>query len=536
MMLDALIRGLDVRTQRGRAEGVRICDVTDDSRTVMPGSLFIARKGLRFDGRAHIAEALRAGAAAVLIDARDGEPPAGFPSEPGAPPLLVTEDALLASARIAERFYADPSSRLRLVGVTGTNGKTTTCWLIHHLLRSCGHKPGLISTVGIDDGCARAGAVMTTPPAIELSRTLGVMVEAGCDSAVIETSSHALDQCRVAALRFEVGVFTNLTGDHLDYHRSMDDYAAAKARLFASLPETGVAIINGEDEAGARMVRDCRARTLACVFEGADTSLPGERCEVAIDSRGAAGADVRVSGPWGVIESRLPLVGRHNAMNALQAVAAAHALGAPADRLAIALASATSPPGRLEPVTREHDRAEPFTVLVDYAHTDDALQRSLLAARPLVGDGGRLIVVFGCGGDRDRSKRPRMGAAAAAGADVLVLTSDNPRTEDPGAIIRGVLEGVPAEARDRLHIHSDRERAIAFGVQEARAGDVVLIAGKGHEDYQLLPDGAGGIVRRDFDDRSVARSALRQRFDEGSPHGAADPSPATTAARNGAEA
>lgn len=516
MLLDALIAGLDVRPLAPVA-GVRVCDVTDDSRTTVPGTLFIARRGAKYDGRAYADAAVRAGACAVLFDERDGPPPA---LRPGVVPL-VTHDAALAMARLAERFYGDPSSKLRVAAVTGTNGKTTTCWLLHHVLGACGVRAGLISTVAIDDGVSRAPASMTTPPAIEISRTLGVMVESGCAAAVVETSSHALHQRRVAGLRIRVGVFTNLTGDHQDYHPSMDAYAAAKAMLFEMLPPDGAAVVNAEDPASARMVRDCRAPIFSCTFDGGRAYSKGEPCTVHIAESGARGSRLSLRGPWGETNAHLPLVGRHNAMNALQAVCAAHALGADAASFPQALTTATAPPGRLEPVARApagtgRAVAEQFGVYVDYAHTDDALARAIAAARPLVANGGRLIVVFGCGGERDRTKRPRMGETAAQLADLAIVTSDNPRTEDPAAIVRDVLRGVPYERREHVAVEVERDRAIRRAVHEAHPGDVVLIAGKGHEDYQLLPDGKGGIVRRDFDDRHAARAALIERFGQAS--------------------
>jgi UDP-N-acetylmuramoyl-L-alanyl-D-glutamate--2,6-diaminopimelate ligase len=494
---------------------IRVCDLTEDSRTVVPGSLFVARKGAKADGGKFIADALAAGAVAVLTDDAGTTLPRQHGSDPA---LLVADDVPAVSAQIAERFYGHPSSKLRLIGVTGTNGKTTTTWLIHRILNSARMRCGLIGTVVVDDGVQIAAAEMTTPPAIELSRTLSVMVEAGCKAAVMETSSHALHQDRVAALRFDAAVFTNLTGDHLDYHGTMDAYAAAKAKLFQQLPaDKGTAIVNGEDPYTDKILQGCKAPVLRCsVGEGTGRSpLPGgsgnggaSLCRVTALSMSMNGTQVQLDGPWGTIQEHVHLVGRYNLMNVLQAVAACHAIGLTSQSIARGLAGATAPPGRLEPVTPP---GHSFAVFVDYAHTDDALSKVLATVRPLVKSGGRLFVVFGCGGDRDRTKRPRMGAAAAKFADVVIVTSDNPRTESPGSIIDQILAGIPAEQRGKVAVQADRMRAIFHAIALARPGDIVVIAGKGHETEQILPapHAPGGTVSRHFDDREVARAALR---------------------------
>ncbi len=522
-LLSGAVQGAAPDAARVRVEGagdpgaVRICDLTDDSRTVLPGSMFIARAGTKTDGRAFIRDALRAGASAILTD--DTGTPVDLPGEHRVP-VVYAGSAALASAFFAERFYGAPSSSLDLIGITGTNGKTTTAHLVHQLLNESGVRCGLIGTVQIDDGREVAAATLTTPPATELSRTLATMVESGCRAAVMEVSSHALDQGRVAALRYDVAVFTNLTGDHLDYHGTMEAYASAKARLFAMLPPQGWAIVNEEDPWCGRMLRDCRARVIRCRIadegappaERAPMNGAGGEAVAAIRSATLSGTVVELCGPWGRCEVVLPLVGRHNVMNALQAVCAAWCVGVAPRTLIERIGRAGAPPGRLEPVTTPGD---PFAVLVDYAHTDDALEKVLTTLRRVLGGSGRLLVVFGCGGDRDRSKRPRMGSVGSRLADRVLVTSDNPRTEQPGAIIDEILAGVPAERRDRVSVDVDRARAIARAIGEARAGDVVLIAGKGHETYQILPDGRGGTVTRHFDDRDEARSALGSTRGEG---------------------
>ncbi|MBL8763281.1 MAG: UDP-N-acetylmuramoyl-L-alanyl-D-glutamate--2,6-diaminopimelate ligase [Phycisphaerae bacterium] len=514
MELGALIAGLDARPHwvEGGADPrrLRICDLTDDSRTALPGSLFIARGGGRADGRRFIPDAIALGAVAVLAEGEETElPDAARAAVSRSGAVLVTCGNLpLITARLAERFYGAPSSRLRLIGVTGTNGKTTTTFLVHQMLDRASDRCGLIGTVCVDDGCEVAPAALTTPPATELSRTLARMIESGCTACAMEVSSHALHQERVGGLRFGVGVFTNLTRDHLDYHGDMARYAQAKAMLFERLEPGALAIVNADDPAHTRMIRDCPAEIWTCSLgPGSDATCRAQA--------GAGG--VQFTGPWGAFTAPFPLVGEFNLMNGLQAVAAAHRVGSERlnrEALAGLVPSLTAPPGRLQPVT---DVGAALSVYVDYAHTDDALRRALSTLRAsLRGDygtrsRGRLWCVFGCGGDRDRTKRPLMGAAAVELADRVVVTSDNPRTESPHSIIEEILAGVPADRRGGVRIQPERETAIRDAIGAAGPGDVVLIAGKGHEDYQILPDGHGGTVRRHFDDREVACRVLAER-------------------------
>jgi UDP-N-acetylmuramoyl-L-alanyl-D-glutamate--2,6-diaminopimelate ligase len=522
MLLRALTEGLPLTAVPAAAGGgtpasgldVRICDITEDSRTVMPGSLFVARKGEKSDGNAFIDAALRAGAAAVLSD----NPRASLPA--GAKAALLTSDRLpFIVATMAERFFGNPSSRLTMIGVTGTKGKTTCAYLARQLLSvSGGARCGLIGTVCIDDGVEVAPAQLTTPPALELSRTIARMVDAGCAACVMETSSHALDQGRAAGLAFKIGVFTNLGHDHLDYHHTTDAYAGAKARLFAMLPaaaDGGVAVVNADDPWYTAMLRDCPARVVRCTMRARRAvDQPAADCSARTISESRSGTVIDVTAPFTSdrsVQLFLPLLGAHNVMNALQAACVAHACGVDDRTIADTLAAAAAPPGRLEPVTAPD---APFTVYVDYAHTPDSLAAVLAVARRAVEAekaGGRVLVVFGCGGDRDPTKRPKMGGAAAELADLLFVTSDNPRTEDPRAIIEQVVAGVPSTRRGCLRVDADRAAAITAAIAEARPGDVLLIAGKGHEDYQILPAGNGGTRKVHFDDREQAVAALRLR-------------------------
>lgn len=508
--LEALLAGLDATWRPGEdgadIRSIRPRDISEDSRRVTPGCLFVARSGLRSDGGAFVEEAKRLGACAVLTDRARAQRVA---DRTGLPAIGV-DDVPRAGAEVAERFFDHPSRALDLIGVTGTNGKTTVAHLVQRILRACGVECGLIGTVVVDTCRAARPATLTTPPAIEISRALAAMRAAGAKACAIEASSHALEQGRIGALRFCAGVYTNLSGDHLDYHATMEAYAGAKRTLFDALGPDAEAIVNIDDAWADRVTGETRARRVEC------SERPGAACTVRTLDADARSTLLALDGPWGAMEARARLVGAHNAMNLLQALAGAwgamERLGAAPDRMTLeqAARSAAPPPGRLEPVALD-DESPPFSVLVDYAHTDHALEHALRAARGIVADSGKLLVVFGCGGDRDRTKRPRMGRIASELADAAVVTSDNPRTEDPRAIIDEIMEGVPPQRVPACEIEPDRAAAIAIAIERARPGDVVLIAGKGHEDYQLLPDGAGGVQRRPFDDRVEARAALTER-------------------------
>lgn len=535
MLLGQLISGLAISVEApggpasaaGDWSAIRITDITEDSRTVMPGSLFIARKGERSDGRAFASGAARAGAAAVLSETP--APALHLGPHDAAPVMLTTDNLPLITAQLAERFYGSPASKLAMVGVTGTNGKTTIAFLIHRLLNDLGVRTGMMGTVLIDDGTEVAAAQLTTPMALEVSLTLSRMVEAGCSACVMEASSHALDQCRVGApggARFRIGVFTNLTHDHLDYHGTMERYADAKAVLFAGLPtaeQGGLAIVNADDEWSERMIRDTRARVVRCTMRTRHSAgEPVADWSARIIGGDLTGTQVEIFGPWRSAGGepwrvRLPLIGAHNVMNALQAAAVVVGLGIDEARMRDALGRVAAPPGRLEPVSPPES---PLAVLVDYAHTDDALRRVLTLMRATVAarGKGRLWCVFGCGGDRDRTKRPKMGALAAELSDVAIITSDNPRRENPRTIIDEILAGVRPEWRSRVIIEEDRALAIARAVAGASEGDMVLIAGKGHEEYQIVPDGKGSTIKKDFSDRQEARKALSARGIEPDEH------------------
>lgn len=499
---------VSIWTNAKAIDQIRIARVTEDSRRVIHGSLFVARPTRAsnarpdsdlspHDGRRYIPDAVASGAAAVLVENADDLTP-GLPAHIA---TITTDDAPVASAHLAEGFHRNPSDALSLVGITGTNGKTTIAWLVRCILQHAGEKTGTLGTTGVYIGDNHTKTTLTTPFAEDLSRSLAEMVGARCAVATIEVSSHALDQHRADGLSFDIGVFTNLTGDHLDYHETMDRYSAAKSRLFQMLPRDGLAVLNADDPAHTMMLERCGCDVVLCSTGGARAGAI-----VNVLSADRTGMRLSLTGPFGSIERSVPLVGAHNAMNTLQAVVIAHRLGLSTSQVSEALEHVVAPSGRLQPVTSPD---EPIAVFVDFAHTDDALEKSLTAARSIVPQGARLLCVFGCGGDRDRTKRPRMGRIAHTLSDIVVVTSDNPRTEDPLRVIDDILSGIPSCSSEKVvHIDHIREQAIFWAVNHARAGDVVVIAGKGHEDYQLLPDGKGGIVRRDFDDRLVARNAL----------------------------
>lgn len=506
MRIDVMIEGMGMNVVRG--DGAReISGLTDDSREVGEDCAFVARRGEKADARAFIGQALAAGAGAVIC-----EGPVDIEKlDPQGRAVWVLGEGVdqAVSSRLSERFYGEPSKKLKVIGVTGTNGKTTTTFLIQHLLGQMGLRCGLVGTVVVDDGKERKEADQTTPGPIAFSRLLARMVENGCRAAAVEVSSHALDQGRVAGVSFSVGVFTNLTGDHLDYHGTMEAYAGAKAKLFAGLGDEGWAVVNADDPSAGRMIeafgrRDrvvsCRVRNGKAGSE--DEAWPGcHPAAASILELGSGSSLVRMEGPWGSVQVRLPLVGRHNVYNALQALAAANVVVDLSRHLPGAMEKCPAPPGRLEPVVVAGSGLP--GVLVDYAHTHDALENVLLALRPVTA--GRLIVMFGCGGDRDRTKRPKMAAVACRLADRVIVTSDNPRTEEPGAIIQEILTGVPEQARAKVSVEVDRARAIEMAIEGATAQDVVLLAGKGHEDYQVI-----GKTKRHFDDREQAGQVLRK--------------------------
>jgi UDP-N-acetylmuramoyl-L-alanyl-D-glutamate--2,6-diaminopimelate ligase len=480
-----------------------IAGVTSDSRAVKPGFVFVAVRGVSQDGHQFIATAVEAGAALVV-----GEQPQAALKVP----YVLVPDSALVLARLAANFQGNPSHGMLMVGVTGTSGKTTTTYLIESMLTAAGHKTGLIGTVEIRyPGGKTSPATHTTPGAAELQSSLAEMKRAGCTAVVMEVSSHALKQQRSACIAFDAVVFTNLTREHLDFHPDMEDYYASKRRLFTEYAnyshEAGkkpVAAINIEDEYGSRLSKESSFKVFS--YGVGPEGLP-ESLEVATVS--GAKLEIGLNGIRGDVSGVLvhsPLVARFNASNLLGAIAVGKGLGLPDAKVGEGISKVTVP-GRLE---RVPNRAG-IHVLVDYAHKSDALEKVLLALQGVRGQ-HRLITVFGCGGDRDRLKRPVMGKIAVTLSDQVWVTSDNPRTENPDAIIEEIIRGLPQTARkgENYRVEPDRRSAIEGAIAMAKAGDLVLIAGKGHEDYQIISDPSQPSKTRKihFDDREVAALAL----------------------------
>lgn len=467
---------------RGSPE-TEISSIAYDSRKASPGSLFCALGGIKSDGSQFIAEAISRGAVAAL-SAKD---------LPGNYALAISDNPRRAMALAAANFYGFPAAKLTMLGVTGTNGKTTVAYLLYQMARAAGRRAGLIGTVEQRFGEVARPATHTTPESVDLQALLAEMADARTEIVAMEVSSHALSQSRVGGIRYAAAAFTNLTRDHLDYHHTMDDYFEAKSKLFHShLAQQGTAVVGVEDEWSNRLAASLSGRTVwRYGIESGDITV--RNLSMSLD-----GFTADFITPLGTRPVKSPLVGRHNVLNALCATGLSLAAGIPLDAVADALATSNGAPGRLERVPDPAGRR----VFVDYAHTDDALARALDSLRALSPTGSRLVVVFGCGGDRDRGKRPLMGKAAAERADVVVVTSDNPRTEDPDAIIREIVVGIPEK---KSHIVADRAEAIRIALKSAHPGDSILIAGKGHEDYQIV-----GTTKRPFDDRVVAREALRE--------------------------
>jgi UDP-N-acetylmuramoyl-L-alanyl-D-glutamate--2,6-diaminopimelate ligase len=442
---------------------------------VEPGTLFFCVPGEKVDGHDFAAGAVGAGAVALIVERELDLPVA----------QVVVADARAAMAPLAARFWGDPTGELRVVGITGTNGKTTTAFLIREVLEAAGLRTGLLGTVRQVVGGVEEEVERTTPEAIDLQATFRRMLEAGDRACVMEVSSHALALHRADAIHFELALFTNLTQDHLDFHGDMEEYFQSKRRLFEMAPK--ISVVNVDDEYGRRLAEEFDCVTFSAEGVNADFAATG----VSFD---AGGAEFSVAGT--AVRTRLP--GHFNVANALGAFAATTEMGVLAQVAAEGLARSERVPGRFEPV----DEGQDFTVLVDYAHTPDSLENVLRAARRL--SEGRVLAVFGAGGDRDRDKRPKMGRAGASLSDVAIVTSDNPRSEDPEAIIAEVLGGVENGAN--VEVEPDRRAAIALALKQARTGDTVVIAGKGHEQGQEFEDGR----KIPFDDREVAREELRR--------------------------
>lgn len=487
MMLSELIDGLEGAELSGDGS-IPVGGVQTDSRRVSRGDLFVAIPGFETDGARFIDAAIDKGAAAIVTEAA---------STIDAVPAVRVPDARKAAAHIASRFHGNPSARLHLIGVTGTSGKTTTTRMIESILDQTGEPVGLIGTIEYRAGSVRESADRTTPDSVVLQEWFGRMVDNGVTRAVMEVSSHALALHRTWSVEYDVAVFTNLSRDHFDFHESFEDYFAAKRLLFDQIPEEGVAaVVNADDEYGRRLIADLGADRVVSFGFGEECAVrPSEGFHVSLE-----GLHGMLQTPWGEVSVSSPLIGRPNLYNWMGAVAASLASGIAIETVERGIEALATIPGRFERV----GSGTP-AVIVDYAHKPDAIEK-LLDSVAHLSPGSRIIVAFGCGGDRDQGKRPLMGRSAATRSDVLVLTSDNPRSEDPEAIIQDIVKGIEDESRADVIVEPDRRKAIELAI--ARGGDdaVVIIAGKGHEDYQVIGD---QIIH--FDDREEALAVLGRK-------------------------
>jgi UDP-N-acetylmuramoyl-L-alanyl-D-glutamate--2,6-diaminopimelate ligase len=487
MKFQQLLDGAEFLFQRGNPE---IAGLDYDSRRVQPGWCFVAMKGETTDGNRYIEAALAAGAVAVVSDDSKVAPK-------GDVAWAQVPHGRRALARLSANFYKRPAEKLAGSGITGTNGKTTTSFLLESILHAAGRKTALIGTVEYHVAGNILPAPHTTPEPLEINQLLAEALRNGAIESVMEVSSHALAQQRVFGIPYDVAIFTNLTRDHLDYHKDFDDYFAAKRALFEGIgtDPPRVAVVNIEDEYGKKLAKFSKPRSQVLTYAVAQGDFHADKVDV-----GMNGTRFDLVTPTGTVPLWSPLIGRVNVYNILAASAAAFARNCLPEAISRGVERLTCVPGRFERV----DAGQPFTVVVDYAHTDDALRNLTSLAREFVArGGGKVITVFGCGGDRDRAKRPLMGEAAGRGSDYVILTSDNPRSEDPMAIINDALPGLE-RSKTPFTVEPDRAKAIALAVKTAGPGDIVLIAGKGHEKMQITREGA-----HPFDDVEVARAALQ---------------------------
>lgn len=484
MELEKILNGIKLVSIKGNLKS-HIENITFDSRSMSEGSLFVAVKGSKSDGHDFITGAVKSGARAILCEALPANPDAGVI-------WLVTDDSAKALGQATSNFFGNPSSSLKLVGVTGTNGKTTIATLLYKMFTELGYKCGLFSTVCNYIINRELPATHTTPDPVQLNRLMAEMVEAGCDYAFMEVSSHSADQQRIAGLRFVGGIFTNLTHDHLDYHKTFDNYLAAKKKFFDSLTEEAFALVNGDDKNGTVMLQNCRASRHTFSVRGA-ANFRAKLIEQSFE-----GMHLKIMGE----EVWTRFIGDFNASNLLAVSAASELLGAPRKEILTILSKLTPVAGRLEIIRSTSG----ITGLVDYAHTPDALLNVIDTLNKIREGNIQLITVVGAGGDRDRTKRPKMAAISAAGSTKVILTSDNPRTEDPEMILNDMEAGITPDMKSKTLRIADRHEAIKTAVMLANRGDVILVAGKGHEPYQEIMG-----VKHHFDDREELRNALMQK-------------------------
>lgn len=480
MKLKELLKSVEYESPDLDIDDIEIEGIACDSRAIKRGYLFIAIDGTKLDGHKFANEAIDRGAIAVVVQ-KDVVPSDGFPK-------IYVKDSRVALAKIANEFYGRPSEKIKCIGITGTNGKTTISYLMDSILTTAGHRVGIVGTINYRVGKRIIPATNTTPGPIELHNFMNEMVRNSIDFVAMEVSSHSLDQRRVEGIKYAVGIFTNLTGDHLDYHRTFDEYFDAKAKLFEGLDDGSYAVINVDDEWGRKLLKRSKGKITTYGIKS-DAEFLATCTDLSL-----GGTKFVVGTPNRKMDINTKLIGLHNIYNIAASIAAGVRLGLPLDLIKVGVENLIFVPGRLEAI----DCGQPFKVFVDYAHTDDALYNVLFTLKPLISK--RIIVVFGCGGERDRTKRPRMGRVASEFTDYIIVTSDNPRSEEPESIAKEIVAGI--ENREHTII-LDREQAINEALSKAKEGDCVLIAGKGHETYQVLKDRTVP-----FDDREVTRKIL----------------------------
>jgi UDP-N-acetylmuramoyl-L-alanyl-D-glutamate--2,6-diaminopimelate ligase len=479
--IDEILKEIEVVSLKGDTKA-EISDIVFDSRKVTPGSLFVAVKGYKSDGHEFINQAIALGAAAIICEVT--------PASPGKNICWIkTNDSAKALGQAASNLYGNPSSSLKLVGVTGTNGKTTIATLLYRMFIRLGYKCGLFSTVCNYINGKELSATHTTPDPIQLNLLLSEMVNEGCDYAFMEVSSHSADQQRIAGLKFKGGIFTNLTHDHLDYHKTFDNYLSAKKKFFDSLPNDSFALVNADDRNGSVMLQNCKAHQYTFSVKG----VADFRCRIA--EQGFEGMGLRIQGE----EVWTRLVGDYNASNLLAVYAASELLGENKKEILTILSDLYPVTGRMEIIKSP----EGISAIVDYAHTPDALRNVIETINKIREGGVQLITVVGAGGDRDRTKRPKMAAISAEGSNKVILTSDNPRTEDPEKILDDMESGITPDLKRKILRIADRREAIKTAVMLAVKGDIILVAGKGHETYQEIMG-----VKHPFDDMEELKNAL----------------------------
>ena len=489
MELTQLLNSLHVIQVTGEVQRKDVADIVYDSRKVQKNSVFVAIKGYKTDGHKFLQDAINKGAVAVVVEDDDSIPDELIMHSKIA--KLVVNNSRIALAELSKGFYKDPTSKLKLVGITGTNGKTTSTFILKNILQSSGYKTGLVGTIANYIGDVKADSKLTTPESNDLNRFFYDMIEAGCSHAIMEVSSHSLVLNRVFGLDFSAAIFSNITSDHLDFHQTFDEYLNAKKILFDGLGSNSFAIINSDDSNSNKMIKDCKAKIVTYgIADNSDYQIKNINYDL-------NGTDFTITNLNVDYKIHTTLIGTFNAYNAASAFATAHSLGIDANKIVESIKSSPQVPGRFEVLGNRNKK-----VIVDYSHTADSLEKALQAIREIVKDKNQVVAVFGCGGDRDKTKRPIMGKIASDLSDKVFVTSDNPRTENPYDIIKDILKGI---SKNNYEIEENREEAIKNAIQRSDDNAVILIAGKGHENYQEING-----VRNHFSDQEIALKYLAE--------------------------